>query len=64
MKFFDADFLKIFNTIFVKALNTECEYKSVCSGYENNSQTCNTEPIKSYCGYYKYFVTEDEKAFE
>ena len=44
---------KVFGKAF--KLDTECEYKSICAAYQNDSQTCTHEVDKSYCGKYRRF---------
>jgi hypothetical protein len=34
----------------------ECEYKSICSSYQNDSHTCKHAVDKSYCGIYNRFL--------
>ena len=50
--------MKFFNTVFEKAyiFDTECEYKSICAAYQNDSHTCRHEVDKSYCGNYRQFL--------
>jgi hypothetical protein len=57
MNFFKTDMLKKYYLLFGKTNDTECEYKSICSGYNNNSQTCINESNKYLCGIYNFFKT-------
>jgi hypothetical protein len=56
MKIFDTDFREILNMVFGKTFDTECEYKSMCSAYQNSSHTCTDAVDKNYCGIYKIFL--------
>ena len=58
MKFFEVVFGKASEIVFGKAFkpDTECEYKSICAAYQNDSQTCTHEVDKSYCGKYRRFL--------
>ena len=60
MKFINNIMGKTFNLVFgeIYPSDTECEYKSICSAYQNDSQTCNQDVDKSYCGIYSKFSQE------
>lgn len=49
-----ALFSIVFGKLYVS--NIDCEYKSICSGYQNTSHTCTSEVDKSYCGNYRRFL--------
>ena len=55
MKLFVKYICEGLNLIFAKALDDECEYKSMCSAYQKSSSTCADEVERSYCGIYKRF---------
>jgi len=40
----------------INTFDTECEFKSVCPLYENDSHTCKIAVDKSYCGVYEQFL--------
>lgn len=62
------EYMGLFSMIFEKILlgkilfgkictsDTECEYKSICSSYQNDSYTCKHEVDKRYCGNYRMFL--------
>lgn len=60
MKPLSTDFWKRFYMVFEKALDTECEYKSMCSAYQGSSSTCTDEVERSFCGFYKTFLKQSD----
>lgn len=42
----------------IKLNSIVCEYSPKCTGYKENSYTCQKALDKNYCGFYKRFVGE------